>query len=85
MDQPRKQHPKPLAVILARPTTMTEQEIIKSISNIEGFGGMTVNERLFACGLMNEFDNALIDNKEKAKKILELLGVDKLSIEKIVV
>ena len=64
---------------------MTEQEIIKLISNIEGLGGMTVNERLFACGLMNEFDKALIDNKEKAKKILQILGVDKPSIEKILV
>ena len=64
---------------------MTEQEIIKSISNIEGLRAMTVNERLFACGLIDEFDKARIHNKEKAKKILELLGVDKPSIEKIVV
>lgn len=63
---------------------MTEQEIIKAISKVEGLGGMTVNERLFVCGLMDEFDKALIDNKDKAKKILELLGVDKPSIEKIV-
>lgn len=35
------------------PTTMTEQEIVKLISNVEGLGGMTVNERLFVCGLMS--------------------------------
>ena len=45
---------------------------------------MTVNERLFVCGLMREFDKALISDKGKTKKILELLGVDKQSIEKIV-
>ena len=63
---------------------MTEQEIIKSISKVEGLGGMTANERLFVCGLMDEFDKALINEKSKAKRILELLGVDKPSIEKIV-
>ena len=63
---------------------MTEKEILKAISKVEGLGGMTVNERLYVCGLMNEFDKALIVDKDKAKKILELLGVDKPSIEKIV-
>ena len=63
---------------------MNEQEIKKAISKVEGLGGMTVNERLFACGLMDEFDRALIVDKDKAKKILEFLGVDKTSILKIV-
>ena len=63
---------------------MKEQEIIKAISKVEGLGGMTVNERLYVCGLMDEFDKALILNKDKAKKILDLLGVDKPSIDKIV-
>jgi len=63
---------------------MTEQEIVKSINKAGGLSGMTVNERLFACGLMDEFDRALIDNKDKAKKILELLGVDKPSIDKTI-
>lgn len=63
---------------------MTEYEIIKAISKVEGLGGMTVNGRLYACGLMDEFDKALIVDKGKAKKILELLGVDRPSIEKIV-
>lgn len=63
---------------------MTEQEIIKAISKIEGLGGMTVNERLFVCGLMDEFDKVQVHDKSKAKRILELLGVDKPSIEKIV-
>jgi hypothetical protein len=63
---------------------MTEQEIIIEINKVEGLGGMTVNERLFACGLMDEFDEALINDKNKARKILELLRVDNPSIEKIV-
>jgi hypothetical protein len=63
---------------------MTEQEITKAISKVEGLGGMTVNERLYVSGLMNEFDKALIIDREKTEKILELLGVDKPSIEKIV-
>jgi len=63
---------------------MTEQEIIIEINKVEGLGGMTVNERLFVCGLMDEFDKALINDKNKAIKILELLRVDNPSIEKIV-
>ena len=63
---------------------MTEQKIQRQISKIEVLGGMTVNERLFVCGLMDEFEKALIKDKIKAKKILELLGVDNSSIEKIV-
>jgi len=62
---------------------MTEQEIIIEINKVVGLGGMTVNERLFACGLMDEFDKALINDKNKARKILELLRVDNPSIEKI--
>lgn len=63
---------------------MTEEQIIKAISKVDGLGGMTVNERLYVCGLMDEFDKAIIVDKNKAKKILELLGVDEPSIEKIV-
>jgi hypothetical protein len=63
---------------------MTEQEIKKAITKVEGISGMTVNERLYVCGLMDEFDNALIKDKDKARRILELLSVDKPSIDKIV-
>lgn len=63
---------------------MTEQEIINAINKVQEIGGMTVNERLFVCGLMDEFDKAIIHDKEKAKKILELLGVDEYSIQQIV-
>ncbi len=64
---------------------MTEQEIIKAIGKVDGLGGMTVNEKLYVCGLMDEFDKALIVDKDKAKRILELLGVDAPSIQMIVV
>ena len=40
-------------------------------------------KRLFICGLMDEFYKALHDDNDKAKKILELLGVDKPSIVKL--
>lgn len=63
---------------------MTEQEIITAINKIQGIGGMTVNERLFGSGLMDEFDIAKIHDKDKAKKILKLLGVDDYSIQQIV-
>lgn len=63
---------------------MTEKEISKAINKVEGIAGMTVNERLYVSGLMDEFDNAQITDRNKAKKILELLGVDKISIKKIV-
>lgn len=42
---------------------------------------MTVNERIIVCGLIDEFFKALTDDKAKARKILELLSVDKHSID----
>ena len=62
---------------------MTEKEIENKISLVENIGGMTVNERLYVCGLDKKFDKALKNDKLKAEKILELLKVDKLSIELI--
>ena len=63
---------------------MTEEQIIAAINIVDGLGGMTVNERLYVTGLLSEFDKCRKSDKEKAKRILELLRVDKLSIEKIV-
>lgn len=50
----------------------------------QDFGGMTVNERLFVSGLINEFDNSKINDKTKAKQILSALQVDEPSIALIV-
>lgn len=56
----------------------------EQIGNIEGLNGMTVNERLFSSGLMDEFDKCLKQNKPRAKQILRWLRVDEPSIDKIV-
>jgi hypothetical protein len=63
---------------------MTEEEIKDRISKVEGIDGMTVNERLFVSGLMDEYDKVKWSDKPKAKRILELLGVDEPSVNKIV-
>ena len=56
---------------MEKPTRLTEQEIIDLISKVEGLRGMTVNERLYASGLMDEYDQAKVYDADKAKKILE--------------
>lgn len=50
----------------------------------QSFGGMTVNERLFVSGLMDEFDKSKISDKTRAKQILRSLQVDEPSIELII-
>jgi len=63
---------------------MTDEEIIKAIDRVSGIQSMTVNERLWLTGLMDEFDKAKVRDKAKARKILEWLKVDKPSIDKII-
>jgi hypothetical protein len=62
---------------------MIEAQMIKAINKVDGLGGMTVNERLYVTGLLNEFDKAKESDKAKARRILELLNVDNSSIDKI--
>jgi hypothetical protein len=62
---------------------MTNEEILQAVRQVEGLGGMTVNERLYVSGLMKEFDKSKNHDKVKAAYILELLQVDKPSIDKI--
>lgn len=62
---------------------MTKEEIYKKVQKVDGLGGMTVNERLWATGLMDVFDNTKNNNKELARIILEAIRVDKQSIDKI--
>ena len=56
---------------------------IEKVQKVVGLGGMTVNERLFATGLMDEFDKTKRKNKTRAAQILRILRVDELSIKKI--
>lgn len=48
------------------------------------YAGMTVNERLYVSGYMDEFDMA-INNKdiEKIKSILKIVELDEISIKAI--
>jgi hypothetical protein len=48
------------------------------------YAGMTVNERLYESGKMDEFDKFLKTDKEKAAQILRDLLVDEPSIKKII-
>jgi hypothetical protein len=64
---------------------MTDDEIINAVKKIgESIYGMTGNERLSASGLFEEFKRAKRKDKQKAKKILELLRFDELDIARIV-
>ena len=62
---------------------MIKEQIREMADRIEWLGGMTVNERLYATGLMDTFDNALKNDKALARTILEGLKVDELSITRI--
>ena len=57
--------------------------MIDAVEQVDGLQGMTVNERLYATGLMNEFDRLKKMDKIKARRILELLKVNKVSIDRI--
>lgn len=57
---------------------------IGTLDKTQSFGGMTVNERLFVSGLIDEFDKSKLNEKTKAKQILRALQVDEPSIELIV-
>ena len=63
---------------------MTTEEIYEKASRIIGIQGMTGNERLWESGLMKEFDKAKKSDKYKARKILQALKFDELSIGRII-
>ena len=56
---------------------------IEKVQKVVGLGGMTVNERLYASGLMDEFDRTKKKNKTRAAQILRILRIDEPSIKKI--
>lgn len=60
-----------------------QSKVRQGLSKIDGIGGMTVNERLFASGLLEIFDEVKITNKEYARFILRSLKVDEESITQI--
>jgi hypothetical protein len=62
----------------------SDKAIIKKIESIEGLGGMNVNERLWASGLMNDFESALLHDEIRARQILTWPKVDELSIKVII-
>lgn len=54
---------------------------IQNLDKTKSFAGMTVYERLFISGLIDEFDKSKISDKARAKQILRSLQVDEPSIE----
>lgn len=58
-----------------------KNKLLKNTFNLEG---MTVNERLFANNLMDDFDFYINRNKKIARYILESIKIDEASIKKIV-
>ena len=53
--------------------------------NERELSGLTVNERLFALGMLDDFDSAMaIGDRDRVKAILQRALVDPLSIERIV-
>ena len=64
-----------------RPTRVKDSKF--EFDKSQPLAGMTVNERLFVTGLLEEFERAKKRDKKKAKKILEALQIDNESIEKI--
>jgi hypothetical protein len=63
---------------------LIDEQTLYRIQKIVGLSGMTVNERLWESGLMDEFDRAKKKDKTRAKEILRWLRVDEPSIQKIV-
>ncbi len=53
--------------------------------NKDVLSGMSVNERLFVCGLLDDFDNAVRDRDlGRLREILKSVNVDELSISMII-
>lgn len=73
------------SIYLLNTLTIAERDayLVNKIGGIKDINAMTVNERLYISGLMNEFDNTKMINKPRAMEILKLLKVDDESIHSI--
>lgn len=60
-----------------------EELTIEKVRQVDGLTGMTVNERLWVSGLMDEFVRIKKKDKTRATQILRILKVDEASINKI--
>jgi hypothetical protein len=64
---------------------LINEQTFNKIQGIPGISGMTVNERLYVSGLMDEFESAITNNnKIRARQILTWLKVDEPSIDLII-
>ncbi len=62
---------------------MTIEEINEKIKNAPNLNGTSGNERLVLSGLLEEFDYCKVNDKAKARFILERLGFDLESVNQI--
>ncbi len=58
--------------------------VIPKSDKVDSFSGMTGNERLFAAGLLTEFEKSLKTDKLNAEKILRALQLDEPTLKKMV-
>ncbi|MFY0685525.1 MAG: hypothetical protein JXQ90_00095 [Cyclobacteriaceae bacterium] len=62
---------------------MDKEHILKKANGVKDLTGMDVSERLWAAGLMPQFEKLRTSDKEMARYILEALKVNEDEIEKI--
>ncbi len=60
-----------------------DELMIGKVQSVIGLNGMTLNERLYATGLMRDFKAVKRKNKTRAAQILRILRVDEASIKRI--
>ncbi|WP_352432908.1 hypothetical protein ABDD95_14590 [Mucilaginibacter sp. PAMB04274] len=76
-------------IIIAEPCSTCKHDLITTTGvelsgrKLLNFKGLTGNERLYLSGLIKEFDKANVADKLKARRILEALNFDQLSITEL--